>query len=213
MPKIDLQFAIYGETIPADHGYHLLSSISKIIDSAHGDDTIGIHPISGIPIGNRMLSLNKKSKLTFRLDVDRIKEFLSLGGKTLVINGNKIQVGVPKSNALIPSARLYSRLVIIKGFMEPESFLKAAQKQLKEMKIEGKPYLIKQPEIAEANKDKKSGTHSPYLRRTIRIRNKEIVGFAMGIEQLTAEESILVQENGIGGRRRFGCGIFIPDRK
>ena len=43
-----------------------------------------------------------------------------------------------------------------------------------------------------------------------RDENKEIVGFAVRVEDLTAEESIGLQEAGIGGRRRFGCGVFIP---
>ena len=43
--------------------------------------------------------------------------------------------------------------------------------------------------------------------------DKEIVGFALRVEELTAEESIRLQEKGIGGRRRFGCGIFVPERR
>ena len=29
---------------------------------------------------------------------------------------------------------------------------------------------------------------------------------------LTAEESICLQERGLGGRRRMGCGLFVPGR-
>jgi CRISPR-associated protein Cas6 len=97
--------------------------------------------------------------------------------------------------------------------MEPESFLQAVQRQLDSMDIKGRPFLVEQADVAEVNRDAKSGTRSPVLRRTIRIRDKEIVGFALRVEELTAEESILLQEKGIGGRRRFGCGIFIPDRR
>jgi len=30
------------------------------------------------------------------------------------------------------------------------------------------------------------------------------------IEGLTAEESLTVQEHGLGGRRHMGCGLFVP---
>lgn len=97
--------------------------------------------------------------------------------------------------------------------MEPESFLDAVRRQLEALEVRGEPMLIAQPEVVEANRGKSTGTRSPYIRRTLRIRDKEVVGFALRMENLTAEESICLQEQGLGGRRRFGCGLFIPDRK
>jgi CRISPR-associated protein Cas6 len=47
-------------------------------------------------------------------------------------------------------------------------------------------------------------------RRTLRIREKEVVGHEVVIEGLTSEESLSVQERGLGGRRHMGCGIFVP---
>jgi len=32
------------------------------------------------------------------------------------------------------------------------------------------------------------------------------------VQGLDADESLKLQEHGIGGRRRFGCGIFVPVR-
>jgi CRISPR-associated protein Cas6 len=51
---------------------------------------------------------------------------------------------------------------------------------------------------------------SPLLRRTLQIRDKVIVGFAVEVGALTADEALILQEQGLGGRRRFGCGIFVP---
>ncbi|MBK6797764.1 MAG: hypothetical protein IPG76_13560 [Acidobacteria bacterium] len=39
-----------------------------------------------------------------------------------------------------------------------------------------------------------------------------MVGFALAIHDISDEGSILLQEHGIGGRRRIGCGIFFPIR-
>jgi len=49
-------------------------------------------------------------------------------------------------------------------------------------------------------------------RRVMRIKDKTIVGFQVVVAELTAEESITLQEHGLGGRRRMGCGIFVPLR-
>lgn len=213
MKVIDLSFNITGQQIPSDHGYSLYSSISRVLPHLHGCGEIGIHPISGIPVGNRLISLTPKSRLVFRVDDEKIREILPIAGKTLDLDGYKITVGVSSTTLLIPYPRLYSRMVIIKGFMEPEPFLEAAARQLTELAIKGKAALVPQPEIAEANRDRESGSHSPFLRRTISIHGKQVVGFALTVSELSAEESLTLQEKGVGGRRRFGCGIFIPDRR
>jgi len=102
---------------------------------------------------------------------------------------------------------------VVKGFMEPEPFLQAIQRQLDSMEVKGRPFLVEQAEVAEANCAASKGSRSPVLRRTVRIRDKEIVGFALRVEELSAQESVLLQARGIGGRRRFGCGIFVPVRR
>ena len=49
-------------------------------------------------------------------------------------------------------------------------------------------------------------------RKIIHIKGKAIVGYSLIVEGLTAEESILLQEKGLGGRTRIGCGFFLPQR-
>lgn len=208
----EVVFSIHGGPISVDHGYQLYSAISRVLPEIHGDSQIGIHPIFGNLTGNRMLMLTKSSCLTLRLPVDRIPDILPLAGKPLDLADTSITVGVPNSRALIPAVSLKSRLVIIKGFMEPGPFLEAVQRQLNGLEIRGEPFLMSTGSAVVENATRVGGTKSPWLRRTIRIRNKEIVGFALRVEGLTAEESILLQEKGIGGRRRFGCGIFVPVR-
>jgi CRISPR-associated protein Cas6 len=212
MTTIDFSFKLLGGPIPVDHGYHVYSSISRVLPAIHGDDQIGVHPIFGHLLGGRMLALTEGSHLTLRLPVDRVPDVLPLAGRTLDLGDGSITVGVPNSRALVPSAALESRLVIIKGFMEPDPFLEAVQRQLNELEIRGEPSLISTGDAVEVNRPRNGGTRSEWLRRTLRIRDKEIVGFALRVEDLTAEESILLQEKGIGGRRRFGCGIFVPAR-
>jgi CRISPR-associated protein Cas6 len=47
-------------------------------------------------------------------------------------------------------------------------------------------------------------------RRVIRIKGRRLVGYAVCVTGLTAEESLVVQEQGLGSHRRMGCGIFLP---
>lgn len=212
MPKIDLSFQITGTEIPADHGYALFAAISRLVPAVHGDEEVGVHPISGRLAGNRRLALTDRSRLTIRADAERVTELLPLVGQDLDLHGCRIRVGVPQARSLMPAARLYSRLVIIKGFLEPEAFLEAAHRQLDELEVRGEVSLVPQAEVVATNTASSGGSRSPVVRRTLHIRDKEIVGFALRVQDLTAEESIRLQEHGLGGRRRFGCGIFMPDR-
>jgi CRISPR-associated protein Cas6 len=212
-PVVDVKFGLTGRDLPADHGYALCGAVCRIVPSLHADKSVGIHPVSGRLAGNRLLALSPASALTIRIAADRIKDVLPLAGKTFDIEGHRVVVGVPAVYGIKPAARLYSRLVVIKGFTEPDGFLDAVRRQLKELGVNGKAALVDTSEAAAANKGKGGGTRSPVLRRTLRIRDKTIVGFAVRVSELTAEESILLQERGLGGRRRFGCGVMVPDRE
>lgn len=201
-----------GPSIPADHAYVLYGAICRLLPHLHEDESIGIHAVNGRLAKDRTLTLDRHSRLSFRIAADRIKELLPLSGRTLELDGEKIRIGVPSVFALLPAARLYSRLVIIKGFKEPDVFMKAAARQMDALDIKGRTHLIDSGSAMTANDGKKGGTHSPFLRRTLRIREKTIVGFAVLVDGLSDEDSMNLQQNGLGGRRHFGCGLFVPVR-
>ncbi len=210
-PCVDVCFRVLGGPIPSDHAYALYSAIARLLPALHGDKEVGIHAINGRNTGDRLLALTGTSRLTLRIAYDRIGDVLPLAGKALALDGHTIQVGIPATRALVPGARLYSRLVVIKGFTEPQPFLEAVGRQLVEMGIRGKPSLVDTASTAASNQGRSGGTRSPFLRRTFCIHDKNIVGFAVRVEELTAAESIMLQEQGLGGRRRFGCGVFVAD--
>lgn len=223
MPVVDLSFHLTGTVIPADHGYSLYGAVCRLIPDFHehlsaeqenrgSSRTFGIHPINGTLVGNRKLQLNEKSRVIFRVTDQYIKPLLSLAGKTLNLDGCLISLGVPNPLLLKPSPHLRSRLVVIKGFMEPVEFLEAAQRQLTELGLKGTPTLTKRksPKSVEGHNSRPDPDEA--IKRTISIRDKTVVGFALEVAGLSDVDSISLQEQGIGGRRRFGCGIFTPTK-
>lgn len=190
----DVKFLVLprGTPIPADHGYAIYSAISRILPEFHENEDYGIHPIAGIQLGNRMMALTEESRLAIRIDANRIAEILALAGKTLGLGRTFLQIGVPTVHPLVPSPSLRSRIVTIKGFMEPERFLGAIRRQLDALPVS--------PEVVvELGK-----------RRTLRIHDKDVVGFEVFLSRLGEEDSLRIQEVGIGGRRKMGCGLFVP---
>ena len=213
---VDLSFRVTGKTIPADHGYVLYSAVSRIVPWIHepAQNQVGIHPINGLLAGNRLLHLTPSSRLTFRLDANDIKQLLPLAGKELDLDGYQLRVGVPTTYALKPKTTLRSRLVTIKHRMAPDSFLAAVQEELSKLSIQGTPVLLRRRGTKAL--ESKSGAEpdrSPFVRRTIRIHDKEVVGYAVMVQCLTDDDSLKLQQHGIGGRRRLGCGIFVPVRE
>ena len=193
MPHVDLAFRLNGSTIPVDHGYALYSALSRIIPDIHDSETIGVQPIRGIYTGNGILHLSDSSRLVLRLPDEYIRSYLKLAGKRLEVANHFINVGVPEVRMLLPVARLRARLVTIKGFLEEKNFLEAVQRQLQNLDIACEALLGQ--------------------RRTLQIKEKQVVGFEMIVEGLTGEESVRLQEQGIGGRRKMGCGLFVPRGK
>lgn len=193
MPFVDLAFRLMGTKLPVDHGYALYSAISRLIPKIHHAKEVGVHPVRGQYSGEGNLQLMPSSRLIFRLPDDCIRPYLKLAGKILEVDGHKLRVGVPETRLLRPAAALYSRVVTIKGFMEPEAFLEAARRQLQAMGV---------------TVDLRVGE-----RRTFRVKDKQVVGFEVMALDLNAEDSIRLQEVGIGGRRRMGCGILVAMRR
>ena len=63
MPVIDLAFEISGTTIPLDYGYGLFSALCRVVPQLHGDRRVGVHPIRGIRLQPRRLTLVPQSRL------------------------------------------------------------------------------------------------------------------------------------------------------
>ena len=190
MPCVDLAFRLNGNTVPVDHGYALYAALSRLVPEVHDAKEVGVQPIRGVYGGDGTLHLAAFSRLILRLPDDQIRPYLKLAGKKLEVDGHPLRVGVPEVRALRPAASLRARLVTIKGFMEEGPFLEAAKRQLQSLGVAGEVLLGE--------------------RRTFRVKEKQVVGFEVAVTGLTAEESLTLQEQGLGGRRRMGCGVFVP---
>ena len=192
---VDLFFHIQGKEVPVDHGYTLYSAISRILESGdenkwlHNADNVGLLPIRGHYAGQGKLMLDQHARFGLRLPVNLIPKVLRLAGKRLDVNGEALRVGVSTTSALIPAPVLYAHIVTTKNGEDETRFDAEIQRQLDALGIKGKP------------------TRGP--RRIVTIKDKKVVGYSLLVSELTAEESIRLQEQGLGGRRKMGCGVFV----
>jgi CRISPR-associated protein Cas6 len=200
--NVDCLFPISGETLPLEHGYALFGALSRVVPAFHEADAgLRFTPVTGEPGPRGRLSITRYSRLQMRLEAERIALVLPLAGRTLTVQDCSIRLGAPTVLPLLPSAALWARIVTFKNSTEPEGFLTHAREQLIGMGVRGEPGI---PLIQEGER-----AGQPQ-RRVLRIKGTSIIGYALQVEGLTAEESIALQERGFGGRSRIGCGFFVP---
>ena len=208
-PILDILFRVIGTEVPSDHGYALYGALSRILETEedqwmHGNPHIGLHTVRGTPLGNGKWLIGPSARLGLRLPSDLLPRSLKLAGKSLDLDGCKLRVGVSETRALVPAATLHCRIATTKNGDDSARFDAEIARQLAALGIRGK--VLRVPE-GSGGRDGRDPS-----RRIVRIKNKRIVGYSVLATELTAEESILLQERGLGGRRRMGCGVFVPNR-
>jgi CRISPR-associated protein Cas6 len=195
LPYVELCFSIIGKTLPADHGYGLYSAIAHSQEELHNLAGVSIQTIQGMPDKQGIIHLSDRSKLRIRLPGDKVPLVYPLAGNQLTIGNHSILLGIPQIFVLQPAARLRSRIVTIKGFQEPETFLAAAKRQLDALQIQGNLSIPLNEE----------GEPS---RKAIKVKTFSVVGFSLEATDLSDEDSIKLQILGLGGKHRMGCGVF-----
>lgn len=192
---LDLFFPLQGREIPVDHGYLLFAALSRCLEVPddpwlHESKDVGIHLIRGRYQGLGRLALGPNAKLGVRLPAALIPRLLPLAGKSIDVAGSKLRLGIPQPHALTPVPNLYAHLVTCRNGQDEARFDAEIARQLETLGIRGQ--IQRGP------------------RRTFTIKDKKVVAHSLLVTELTAEESIRLQEAGLGGRRKMGCGVFVP---
>ncbi|HMW02951.1 MAG TPA: type I-MYXAN CRISPR-associated protein Cas6/Cmx6, partial [Acidobacteriota bacterium] len=144
--------------------------------------------------------------------VESFREVLPLAGQNIeiVVAGQKFQfrTGIPEVYQLKPVTSVWSRTVVIKlsesekQKVTPtrEMFLESLKKQIESLGVKGTVKI----ESSLDSQGREAG------RKILNIKGKLVVGYTVTVSGLSGEDSIKLQESGLGGRRKMGCGVFVP---
>jgi CRISPR-associated protein Cas6 len=161
-------------------------------------------PITGQYLGEGLLHLEPlRSRLRFRVPAVDIPHVLPLAGKGLDVMGHRIRLGAPGLQALSPVPSLIARTVTFKHATEVGPFLETARRHLTELGIGG--------DLQVPTRLAKNGQVEPH-RHVLRVKEACIICFSLLVEGLTPDESLRLQEVGLGGKRHMGGGVFVPAR-
>lgn len=184
---IDLVFDLKGSFVPDGYAFELWNEVVRILPWLDAEDRAGILPLRGSINGEGLL-LAQRTKLVLRLPVKLSAKAGELAGQELNIGSGVLRVCSATERLLQPYSTLHAHLV--ESAQEEELFLSDMSDRLQELGVACKWICGK--------------------RHTVTGAGQSLSGYSLVLHDLKPEDSLQVQRAGLGGNRRFGCGIFVP---
>jgi CRISPR-associated protein Cas6 len=197
----DLLFELNGKSILVDHAYLLAQEVIKNI-SKHSKKGIAIHQIRVAESGNGwsrpnqsddLIHLSRRTKLIIRVHKDVYQDLLQLEGRTLNIGGQTLIVGKCKIRKLSRLTTLFTHGIVCNEDESENQFLTNIVHELEHRKIYVKKMICGSSRLIKNN--------------LVQLFTRSLM-----IANLPHEDSVLLQQQGIGTDRLLGCGIFVPHK-
>lgn len=201
---LDLSFAIQCKQLPLDHAWALSQAIHAALPWFPQEAVAGVHTIHVAESGNgwmrpengenQLLLPSRRTRMALRIPRHRLADTLALQGNTLDIDGHLLTVGAAKEKPLINASVIFSRYVLSDIAEEEPDFLQLMAREVHE--ISG--FKVKKMMCGKSN--------------TIKIPDGLLHTRHLMIADLDNDASIRLQQYGLGGGRKLGCGLFIPHK-
>ncbi|MGB5835356.1 MAG: type I-MYXAN CRISPR-associated protein Cas6/Cmx6 [Thiohalocapsa sp.] len=200
---VDVLFGLECRSIPVDHAYALSQALLELAPwlAEPGAAIHNIH-VAGSQNGwerpeqhsGQSLQLSRRTKLCIRAPRMRVPALrAALEGKTVDVAGSMLRIGPGKERLLSREGTIFARYVVGPAGLNEEGFLAWVVDELRALDIKvrkalcGKTTLLATPE-------------GPLETRSLMLAN------------LTQDESIRLQQHGLGPNRGMGCGIFLAHK-
>jgi CRISPR-associated endonuclease/helicase Cas3 len=194
----DIVMPLQGQYLPQNWHYPMYGAICKHLDSRFAPG-VSFRYMGGFVVSTNRLHILPDAKMVFRTPASYAPTIMSLMGNRLDIDNYPVRFGSAKVYNLKPSTNLYSRMVTYSGGMDPIIFTQQCLDHLARMGVQAKVNL---PCRFDGNLAKK----------ILVIKGAKVVGYQLTLENLSDQDSLLLQKVGLGGRRHMGCGVFTPCR-
>ena len=198
---VDLSFRLAGSRLQIDHAGALADALETCFDAATCA-RIGVHGVHMASSGNGWnrpeppdteMPLSRRARLVIRCHRDDHREIASICGKTLELGEYAIRVGDFSERRLSMLGDLHARAVCCDPEQSEPDFLARVADDLKALDIAVSRMICG-----------RSGT--------VRTRTDTLFTRALLIAGLKPEESVRLQQQGLGEGRFFGCGLFVPHK-
>lgn len=189
--SVDVVFPVEGDFLPRDHAQLLRDALCTQWPLLGQEKQVGIHAIKLVGgLGERAM-LSRRTKLLVRVPTQLATELLATQGVDLQLNSQPLHLGQPHARELQPHATLYAYQVAASSTDEL-AFMTDVATELAALDIAGERVCGK--------------------RQNMKLACGVVNTFSLMLHGLRPEQSLRLQEHGIGPHRLFGCGLFIPHK-
>ncbi|MDO9112609.1 MAG: type I-MYXAN CRISPR-associated protein Cas6/Cmx6 [Polaromonas sp.] len=188
---VDAAFPIQGQTLPRDHAQALQQGLCAQFPWLDTDPVAGIHPLKVVQGSDEQALLSRRTCLLLRVGAERADELLALAGLDLTVGAHLLRLGRPHLRELLPHSTLYAYRVAA-GSADEMTFMAAVDRELAELAIGGERVCGK--------------------RQRVLASGRVLDTFSLMLHALPPEQSLRLQQHGLGPHRLLGCGIFVPHR-
>lgn len=199
---VDIVYAISCRALPVDHAWALSQAVTAALPWLAEDARAGVHTIHVADSGNGwmrpdapddLLYLSRRTKLMLRVARECIDDAQRLTGRSLDVAGNRIEVGKGSVRPLTDITTIFARYVVTDGDKDESAFLAHTVAELRAMDVHPKKMLCG-------------------IERLIATPGGKIHTRSLMLADLRVEESVRLQQQGLGPRRNLGCGLFLPHK-
>jgi CRISPR-associated protein Cas6 len=191
-PVVDVVFSLAGDSLPRDHAQPLATALSRHLPWLAEEAEAGVHRINVVAGNGAQALLSHRTRLTIRVRRERAQAVAVLAGCALDVTGFVVRLGEPVQRELLAHGTLYAQMVTNAGDDELR-FLEDVQRELDGLGVRGRVVCGR--------------------RRVLRDDSgAERAGYSVMVTGLSVDDSLRVQQHGLGTHRHLGCGVFVPHR-
>ena len=135
--------------------------------------------------------LPKRLQLVLRVLSSRTPDLLAIAGRDVQVAGCKLRLDRPHFRELRPHATLYAYKVASAGNGEL-AFMETMDQELARLSIRGERVCGKRSQMV--------------------VAGQVLETFSLMLHALTPDQSLRLQQFGLGPHRLLGCGVFVPHK-
>lgn len=199
----DINFKLDCRWLPVDHAEALSEAVVAQLPWLRDEPQVGIHQIHVAESGNgwmrpeagtdQMLCLSRRTKLTLRMPKNRLADAAQLSGAELNVAGQNMTIGANSTKKLVAASVTFCRYLVNLDGADESAFLQRAATSLKALGVPFRKAMCGR----EHNIETAAG---------------QLPTRSLMIADLTPQESIRLQEMGLGEHKLMGCGLFLPHK-
>lgn len=187
----EVVFQLSGSSLPRDHAPALAAALCAQWPWLAKEAHVGVHPLRLVAGNGDTAFISARTRLWLRVPEARATDLLAQSGVDLQVLGHALRLEGPHIRELVPHSTVYAHRVRTASAQEAD-FMAMVNATLADLGIMGQRVCGRYQLMG----DVQAPRHA----------------FSLMLHDLTPEQSLRVQQFGVGPDRLWGYGLFVPHK-